>query len=78
MILTLITMFQIEESIQDGIDIANKHAISNAQRVQKYVVLQKDFSIPTGELGPTMKVKRNVVNEKYKSIIDKVYADASG
>jgi len=42
---------QLIKAIQDGIDESNSQAVSNAQKIQKWVVLDKDFSIPGGELG---------------------------
>jgi len=60
-------------AIQDGLDRANEHAVSRAQRVQKFTLLDKDFSMPGGELGPTLKLKRMVVVKKYADKIDAMY-----
>lgn len=66
---------RVLQVIQDAIDQTNQKAISNAQKVQKFVVLPRDFSHATGELGPTMKLKRNEVLKKYSKIIDKFYEE---
>ncbi|KAL1449111.1 hypothetical protein WDU94_000344 [Cyamophila willieti] len=63
----------VYKALQTGIDRVNTKSISNAQKIQKFEILPADFSLPTGELGPTMKVKRPVVVKKYQSIIDKFY-----
>ena len=39
------------QAIQRGIDLVNSRATSNAQKIQKWSLLPKDFSIPGGELG---------------------------
>lgn len=59
--------------IQAGIDRVNQNATSRAQRIQKFTILPVDFSVPTGELGPTMKVKRRIVESKYSEVIEKMY-----
>eukprot|EP00095_Tigriopus_kingsejongensis_P011076 snap_masked-scaffold23_size669530-processed-gene-5.1 protein:Tk11076 transcript:snap_masked-scaffold23_size669530-processed-gene-5.1-mRNA-1 annotation:"hypothetical protein LOTGIDRAFT_234625" len=63
----------VRRAIQEGINRANEEAISNAQRVQKWKLIPKDFSIPGGELGPTMKLKRHVVLEYYANQITAIY-----
>ncbi|XP_053156809.1 long-chain-fatty-acid--CoA ligase ACSBG2 isoform X2 [Hemicordylus capensis] len=62
-------------AIQKGVTLVNDQATSNAQKVQKWVLLEKDFSIAGGELGPTMKLKRPVVVKMYKQQIDQLYAE---
>ncbi|XP_059616364.1 very long-chain-fatty-acid--CoA ligase bubblegum [Phlebotomus argentipes] len=66
---------KVLKAIEDGIIRANKLATSNAQRIQKFKLLPHDFSVPTGELGPTLKVKRSVVVKMYTDLIESMYTD---
>ena len=59
------------------IDLAVKeanHAVSNAEAIRKFSILPVDFTEDTGELTPTMKVKRKVVAEKFASEIEALYS----
>jgi long-chain acyl-CoA synthetase len=59
--------------VQQEIDRANtKYA--QVEQVKKFVILDHDLSQATGELTPTLKVKRNVVNERYSDLFDALYA----
>ena len=64
---------KIMSAIQKGIDKANKRAVSNAARVQRWTILPSDVSIPGGELGPTLKLKRFYFNKKYNDSIERMY-----
>ena len=52
--------------------------LARVQAIKKFVILPADLSIEGGELTPTMKVKRKVVNEKYKKEIESMYAENEG
>ncbi|XP_056459415.1 long-chain-fatty-acid--CoA ligase ACSBG2 [Gadus chalcogrammus] len=67
----------VHAAIQEGINRVNERAASNAQRVQKWVVLDRDFSIIGGELGPTMKLRRPVVMKMYMEQIDSFYKEVA-
>lgn len=49
--------------------------LSQYEKVKKIVLLENEMTVEGGELTPTLKVKRRVIDEKYKSVIDKIYAD---
>uniref|UniRef100_A0A8C8CIU3 Long-chain-fatty-acid--CoA ligase ACSBG2 n=1 Tax=Oncorhynchus tshawytscha TaxID=74940 RepID=A0A8C8CIU3_ONCTS len=65
----------IHAAIQEGINRVNENATSNAQRIQKWIILDQDFSITGGELGPTMKLKRPVVMKMYKEQVEHFYKE---
>ena len=58
--------------LQRQIDGVNAR-LARVQAVKKFRVIPHEFTVEGGELTPTMKVKRKVVTEKYKSEIDKLY-----
>jgi long-chain acyl-CoA synthetase len=59
--------------VQHEIDRANEK-YAQVEQVKKFVILDHDLSQATGELTPTLKVKRNVVNERYADLFDALYA----
>jgi long-chain acyl-CoA synthetase len=62
----------IHELIQQEVDRVNSK-YAQVEQVKKFAILDHDLSQPTGELTPTLKVKRNVVNEKYADVFDALY-----
>jgi len=64
---------EVRLEIMAQIQKVNRKAISNAQKVHKFMIAPKDFSLPGGELTPTMKIKRHTIMEQYKKKIDQMY-----
>jgi long-chain acyl-CoA synthetase len=51
--------------------------LAQFEKVKKIGLLENELTIEGGELTPTLKVKRRVVDEKYRDVIDALYADAA-
>lgn len=62
----------ILNKIQEYVDEVNMD-LAKFETIKYFRILPNDFSVETGELTPTLKVKRQVVNQKYNQIIDSMY-----
>jgi long-chain acyl-CoA synthetase len=65
---------RIIDLIKRQIDSAT-NGLARFEKVKKIVLLENELSVDGGELTPTLKIKRRVVEEKYKDLIDQLYAD---
>jgi long-chain acyl-CoA synthetase len=52
--------------------------LARYEKIKAIALLENEFTIEGGELTPTMKVKRRVINEKYRAVIDEIYGKAEG
>ena len=59
--------------VQEGVDRANAE-LARYENVRKTTILPLDFTVEGGELTPTQKIKRRIVNEKYAAEIEAFYA----
>ena len=50
--------------------------LAKYESVKKFEVLPKDLSVEEGEMTPSLKVKRKVVEKKYAAMLDKMYEGA--
>lgn len=60
--------------LQKQLDEVNAR-LARVQTIKRFTVLPGEFTIEGGEMTPTMKVKRKVVGEKYKTDIEAMYAE---
>jgi long-chain acyl-CoA synthetase len=62
----------VRAEVQKALDEVNSH-VGPVEQVKRFEILDHDLSQETGELTPTLKVKRNVVHEKYAGVVDGIY-----
>lgn len=62
----------LRAEIQDAVNAANE-MVSHTEAIKRFHILPRDLTEEGGELTPTMKVKRNVVLERYSRIVDEIY-----
>jgi long-chain acyl-CoA synthetase len=63
----------LRAEIQSGVDEANK-AVSRAEAIKAFRILGDDWTVESGHLTPSLKVKRNVVLDDYASDVTALYA----
>jgi long-chain acyl-CoA synthetase len=64
---------EVRAELQKAVDDVNSH-VGPVEQIKRFEILDHDLSQETGELTPTLKVKRNVVHEKFAGVVDRIYA----
>jgi long-chain acyl-CoA synthetase len=67
----------IVDFLMSEVDRVTVH-LASYEKIKKIIVLDKDFEIDAGELTPTLKVKRNIIENKYRDLIDALYVETGG
>jgi long-chain acyl-CoA synthetase len=71
----LVAMPEVKQLLTPYFDEVNR-TLAKYETVKQFAVLPKDLSVDEGELTPSLKVKRKVVEKKYASMLDKMYSGA--
>ena len=72
----LIRMPAVHAKIEEEV-LGMLGGLAQYERPKKIAMLENDFSLEKGEMTPTQKVKRRVVDRNYKEVIDSMYAETS-
>jgi long-chain acyl-CoA synthetase len=57
---------------------ARTETLAQFEKIKKIALLDQEFTVENGEMTPTLKVKRRVIDEKYRSVIDRLYSEVTG
>ena len=63
--------------VRRALTVANTH-LSRIEQFKRFTILPDEWSPESDELTPTMKLKRRVINTKYKDQVDAMYGDPPG
>ncbi len=77
-LITLVTLNRptspdVRREMKKHIDGINSK-LAKYETIKEFIILDREFAVESGELTPTLKVKRKFIQEKYKSVIDQTYA----
>jgi long-chain acyl-CoA synthetase len=64
---------EVRQLVQTELDRANSN-YAQVEQIKKFTILDRDLTIEDGELTPTLKVKRSVINERYAGLFDSLYS----
>jgi long-subunit acyl-CoA synthetase (AMP-forming) len=70
-----ITQADVVGQVKGYVDALNQE-LAQFEQLKKFSILSREFSIADGEMTPTLKMKRNVIESRYKDIIDQMYGGA--
>ncbi|MEV0096513.1 AMP-dependent synthetase/ligase [Streptomyces sp. NPDC050738] len=62
----------VRQRVQEAVDAANE-TVSRPARIRAFAILEEDFTVGTGVLTPTLKVRRGRVQERYAKEIEELY-----
>jgi long-chain acyl-CoA synthetase len=65
---------KVREIFQGEMDRFNRN-LDRQEKIRRFALLGRDFTIDEDEITPSLKVKRKMIDKKYKDIIDSMYAD---
>ena len=65
---------KVISAVQDQVDLANSK-VAQVQQIKKFTILENEWTDTSGELTPTLKLKRNVIADTYNDEIESMYKE---
>jgi long-chain acyl-CoA synthetase len=63
--------WDVVQSIVDGVN----RRVSSTESIKRFAILERDFEIARDEITPTGKLKRDVISQRYRNLIENLYTD---
>ncbi len=73
----LVNNNRVKALYQNEIDRFNRN-LDRQEKIRRFALLPRDFTIEADEITPSLKVKRKVIDKKYKEIIDQLFVEGEG
>jgi long-chain acyl-CoA synthetase len=68
-----ITSPEVVNQVKAHIDALNAD-LAGFEQIKKFTVVGREFSVQDGEMTPTLKMKRNVIEQRFRGLIDQMYS----
>jgi len=66
---------KVKKYVEQCVAETNKKAISNAAKIKSFRLVPVDFTVPGGELTPTLKLRRGETVKKYQDLVNEFYKE---
>ncbi len=64
---------EVVKQVQAQFDRVNK-ALASFEQIKRFTIIDREFSVNDGEMTPTLKMKRNVIEQRFRPLIDQMYS----
>jgi len=66
---------QVQAIVQESVTALNTK-LASFETIKRFVILPQDLTVESGDLTPSLKLKRQLVEKKYRALLDELYKDA--
>ncbi|RKY95637.1 MAG: long-chain fatty acid--CoA ligase, partial [Ignavibacteriae bacterium] len=71
----VVNSIDVKNRIWEDIDKYNER-FGKVQQIKKFALIEDEWSTESGELTPTLKLKRRIIKEKYQDLFEKIYSES--